>query len=198
MWSRRGFLLGAAAASLTPTLAARADPPDDPAALLVRAARSQIGVTLQYDSGYERIGYPNGDVPRVRGVCCDVVIRAYRDAMGIDLQRLVHEDMAAHFAAYPRHWGLTSTDRNIDHRRVPNLAVFLKRQGAEVARGAPYAAGDIVTQSVAGRFPHIVIVSGEPNPQSGRLKVIHNIGAGTVLADTLTTYPVTGHYRYFG
>ena len=97
---------------------------------LIEAARKQIGVTLHYDPAYSGLAFPNGDVPRSRGVCTDVVIRAYRDAFGIDLQSLVNADMKANFAAYPKIWGLRRTDRNIDHRRVPNLQVFLKRQGA--------------------------------------------------------------------
>jgi uncharacterized protein YijF (DUF1287 family) len=165
---------------------------------LIRAAENQIGETRFYDPAYVKLGYPGGDVPRDRGVCSDVVIRAYRDGLQLDLQRLVHEDMKASFAAYPAHWGLSRTDRNIDHRRVPNLAVFLKRQGAALPKGSAFQPGDIVTQSVNGHLPHVVIVSDERHARSGRLKVIHNIGAGTVLEDTLSTYPMTGHYRWFG
>tara|TARA_R110000824_G_scaffold390760_15_gene587946 strand:+ start:49415 stop:50020 length:606 start_codon:yes stop_codon:yes gene_type:complete len=165
---------------------------------LVRAAEGQIGVTVFYDSAYRSIGYPQGDVPRDRGVCSDVVIRAYRDGLGVDLQRLVHEDMVANFAAYPRNWGLSRTDRNIDHRRVPNLMVFLTRQGGKLPKGTPYDTGDVVTQMVGGRLPHVVIVSDEKVAGTKRRKVIHNIGGGTVFADVLETYPVTGHYRWTG
>ena len=206
MLSRRNFLFGAAVLPLAYPVVARACdcllPPHHDLAPQVRhlldAAESQIGETVSYDPSYVRIGYPGGDVPRDRGVCCDVVIRAYRDGLRIDLQKRVHEDMAAHFSAYPRNWGLRSTDRNIDHRRVPNLMTFFARAGASLPTGTPFQPGDIVTQNVAGHLPHVVIVSGDKNPRSGRYKVIHNIGAGTQLADTLMTYPMTGHYRYFG
>ncbi|MFZ3034339.1 MAG: DUF1287 domain-containing protein [Parvibaculum sp.] len=206
MLSRRNFLLSAAALPFAYPVTARACgcllPPHAEFAPQVRhllnAAENQIGETILYDPSYQRIGYPGGDVPRDRGVCCDVVIRAYRDGLRIDLQKQVHEDMAAHFSAYPRNWGLSATDRNIDHRRVPNLRTFLKRAGAELPHGAAVHPGDIVTQNVAGHLPHVVIVSADKNPRSGRYKVIHNIGAGTEFADTLMTYPMTGHYRYFG
>jgi len=61
---------------------------------------------VSYDPGYFRMAYPNGDVPANKGVCTDVVIRAYRK-FGIDLQRLVHEDMRANFGKYPKSWGLS-------------------------------------------------------------------------------------------
>ena len=65
---------------------------------LVDAARKQIGVTVVYDSGYRRLPYPNGDVPQDRGVCTDVLVRAYRQ-LGVDLQVRVHEDMSAAWQA---------------------------------------------------------------------------------------------------
>ncbi|MES1991284.1 MAG: DUF1287 domain-containing protein [Pseudomonadota bacterium] len=195
MVTRRHFILGVAALAATLPAGAQADLPQRPRDL-IRAARRQIGDTVTYDSAYARIAYPNGDVPSERGVCSDVVIRAYRDAFGIDLQRLVHEDMAANFAAYPHNWGLNRPDSNIDHRRVPNLMVFFKRRGAKLPDGTDYQPGDLVTQAVGGRLPHIVILSGDKDRRSGRWQVIHNIGMGTQVADTLDAYPKTGHYRY--
>src|SRR5512135_705686 len=91
----------------------------DPGRDLAEAARSQIGVTRHYDSRYQKLAYPGGDLPMDRGVCTDVVIRAYR-RLGIDLQVLVHQDMAKAWDAYPKDWHMKSTDSNIDHRRVPN------------------------------------------------------------------------------
>lgn len=199
MLSRRHMLLGAAALPFLQTFPMRALASKLPlSSALVGAAESQIGETLQYDGAYARLDYPGGDVPRVRGVCSDVVIRAYRDGLGIDLQKRVHEDMAEHFSAYPANWGLTRPDRNIDHRRVPNLATFFRRQGAKLEAGAGFQPGDLVTQMVSGSLPHIVIVSSEKVEGTGRYKVIHNIGGGTVYADGLKAFPVTGHYRYFG
>tara|TARA_R110000868_G_scaffold32444_2_gene118030 strand:- start:2929 stop:3540 length:612 start_codon:yes stop_codon:yes gene_type:complete len=200
MISRRFFLTGALGALAWPALypaMAIADVPQ-PARRLVESAKRQIGTTLQYDGAYARLDYPGGDVPMIRGVCSDVVIRAYRDGLGIDLQELVHEDMGAHFSAYPANWGLTRPDRNIDHRRVPNLATFFRRQGAKLGSDAAYEPGDLVTQMVGGSLPHIVIVSSEKIRDMSRYKVIHNIGGGTVFADGLKAFPITGHYRYFG
>ncbi|MDO8288889.1 MAG: DUF1287 domain-containing protein [Parvibaculum sp.] len=202
MLSRRNFLVSVAAlpVACSTTAYSCALPPhsDLPvsARKLIEAAENQIGVTVTYDSAYTKISYPNGDVPRNIGVCTDVVIRAYRDALNVDLQRLVHEDMAAHFSAYPKNWGLAGTDRNIDHRRVPNLMTFFKRQGAALPKGTEMLPGDLVTQAVSGHLPHIVIVAGQRVPRGERHKVIHNIGGGTQFADTLTVYPVTGHYRF--
>ena len=164
---------------------------------LVTAARAQIGVTVRYVPSYQKLAYPNGDVPQEQGVCVDVVIRAMRDAKRGDLQRLVHEDMKAHFDAYPKSWGLKTTDRNIDHRRVPNLQCFFKRKGWSspvTKKAADYQPGDFVTCMVAKRLPHIMIVS-DRKAVDGTPLVIHNIGAGTQEENCLFTYPLTGHYR---
>lgn len=168
-----------------------------PAEQLVAAARTQIGVTLRYDGSYQRIAYPNGDVPPDRGVCTDVVVRAYR-ALGVDLQKRVHEDMRAAWKAYPANWGMKGPDRNIDHRRVPNLAVFFGRHGETVrpsTKAADYRAGDIVTWRLPQGLPHIGIVADQVSA-GGTPLVIHNIGAGTQIEDVLFEFPITGHYRY--
>ncbi len=113
----------------------------------VAAARKQIGVTLVYDPAYVRLPYPGGDVPQERGVCTDVVIRALRP-QGLDLQKAVHEDMRAHFGLYPKKWGLRAPDRNIDHRRVPNLQTWFARQGWSLRptrEASSYRPGDLVT-----------------------------------------------------
>ncbi|MDR0274892.1 MAG: DUF1287 domain-containing protein [Burkholderiaceae bacterium] len=165
---------------------------------LVRAARSQIGVTLRYDPAYTPLAYPGGDVPPERGVCTDVVIRAYRKAYGCDLQRLVHEDISRAFSAYPKTWGMKRPDSNIDHRRVPNLQVFFERQRARLPvseRGADYLPGDLVTQMLPGNLPHIVIVS-DRRRGDGLPLVIHNIGQGAREEDWLLGAPLTGHYRF--
>ena len=166
------------------------------AAKLVRAARQQVGVTLGYDPRYQRIAYPGGDVPQETGVCTDVVIRALR-VQRIDLQKEVHEDMRANFGAYPRQWGLSRPDRNIDHRRVPNLMTFFKRRGhaLPVSREASaYRPGDIVTWDLGRNTPHIGIVSDRKTAQ-GEPMIIHNIGAGTREEGGLFAYRITGHYR---
>ncbi len=170
-----------------------------PAHKLVEAAARQIGVTTLYDPSYVKLAYPNGDVPMDRGVCTDVVIRAYRQGLGIDLQQLVHEDMNRNFAGYPKTWGLTKTDHNIDHRRVPNLQRFFKRQKAELAITddfSSYQAGDLVTMLLPGNLPHIGIVTGTSNHSGSKPMLIHNIGGGTQIEDVLGLYRVTGRYRF--
>ena len=164
---------------------------------LTTAARDQVGVTLTYDPGYAKLAFPGGDVPRDRGVCTDVVIRALRDGWGIDLQLAVNRDMKAHFADYPAFWGLTTTDRNIDHRRVPNLQTLLARIGAEVPLEegpVPYLPGDIITWKLPGNLDHIGIIS-DRRSSDGTPLVLHNIGRGAQEEDILFAYPMTGHYR---
>ncbi|WP_428684151.1 DUF1287 domain-containing protein [Sphingopyxis sp.] len=165
---------------------------------LVAAARRQVGVTLRYDPAYTVLAFPNGDVERVKGVCTDVVIRAFRDALALDLQALVNADMRANFGAYPKNWGLGRPDRNIDHRRVPNLATFWRRQKAAVPvtdAAADWRPGDIFTQMVGGRLPHTGIVSDRKN-STGTPLVIHNIGGGAREEDALFAHPLTGHFRW--
>jgi uncharacterized protein YijF (DUF1287 family) len=166
-------------------------------ALLIKAARKQIGVTKSYDPAYVTLAYPNGDLPIERGVCTDVVIRAMRQN-GIDLQKEVHEDMKRAFAVYPKTWGLKTTDKNIDHRRVPNLQKYFARKNFQLPlpdTAEAFQPGDLVTCLVAGKLPHIMIVSDKKGA-SGHWKVIHNIGAGTQEEDCLMSHKLTGHYRW--
>ncbi|MFN3266651.1 MAG: DUF1287 domain-containing protein [Deinococcales bacterium] len=166
---------------------------------IARAAESQIGVTLYYDPAYRVLAYPHGDVPLERGVCSDVVIRAFR-AVGVDLQKLVHEDMRRAFGAYPKLWGLHRPDRNIDHRRVANLEVFLARRGRRLAlsqRGLDYRAGDIVTWTLPSGRLHIGVVTNKLEPSGQRPLVVHNIGAGAQLEDILFAYKMRMRFRYF-
>ena len=164
---------------------------------ITRAARDQVGVTVTYDPAYASLDFPGGDIPRDRGVCTDVVIRALRDGWGIDLQLAVNRDMKADFAAYPQLWGLSTTDRNIDHRRVPNLQALFTRIGAELPLDdgpAPYLPGDIVTWTLPGNLDHIGIVS-DRRTANGTPLILHNIGGGAQEEDILFAYPMTGHYR---
>ena len=163
---------------------------------LLAAAHAQHGVTTHYDGRYVKLDYPGGDVPADRGVCTDVVVRAYR-ALGIDLQQRVHDDMRKHFASYPALWGLRGTDRNIDHRRVPNLERYFERHG-EALDGArtveDFRAGDLVTWRLPGNLPHIGIVSDRRS--DARPLIVHNVGAGVQVEDVLFAWPITGHFRY--
>jgi uncharacterized protein len=164
---------------------------------LVSKARQQIGVTVSYDPVYRRLAFPGGDVPADRGVCTDVLVRAYR-LLGVDLQEHVHRDMKSSWSAYPKLWGLTRPDPNIDHRRVPNLATFFERHGSKLpipARPQAYRVGDIVTWRLSSGVPHVGFVSDKIS-SSGVPLVIHNIGSGTREEDVLLAYTITGRFRY--
>jgi uncharacterized protein YijF (DUF1287 family) len=165
------------------------------------AAVAQTSQPTRYDGTYRRIPYPGGDVPADVGVCTDVLIRAYR-AAGVDLQQRVHEDMTRAFAAYPRAWGLASPDANIDHRRVPNLQVYFRRRGVQVAvtrDGRDYLPGDVVTWMLPGNLPpHIGLVTDRRSTDGERPLMVHNIGRGPEIEDMLFGFPITGHYRYRG
>ncbi|WP_227021608.1 DUF1287 domain-containing protein [Oceaniferula marina] len=164
---------------------------------LVEAARWQVGKTTGYNGAYVSLSYPNGDVPLATGVCTDVVIRAMRRARKMDLQKLVHLDMRAHFSKYPNHWGLKRTDRSIDHRRVPNLKTYFDRCGWSVKvskNKEDYLPGDLVTCTVAGKLPHMMVVS-DRRAEDGTPLIIHNIGAGVKEESLLFEFPITGHFR---
>ncbi|NJK93252.1 MAG: DUF1287 domain-containing protein [Blastochloris sp.] len=163
---------------------------------LAQAAESQIGQTLLYDPSYQALAYPGGDVPPDRGVCSDVIIRALRQ-QGIDLQVALHQDMTLHFKKYPPLWNLARPDRNIDHRRVPNLEYYFQRQGFSLPLSrnpGNFLPGDIVSVRLANQLPHIMIVSTQKNA-NGQPLIVHNIGAGTRMEDSLFAFRMIGHYR---
>ena len=172
---------------------------------LVAAARRQIGVTTGYDHGYHPIAYPWGDLPRVTGVCADVIVRAGRDALSLDLQKLVHEDMLRDFAAYPHTWGLSHPDANIDHRRVLNLEVFWRRAGAALwtapahtdgdAFPSPLEPGDLLTWLLDARLPHVGIVVSHGIFGT---RIVHNIGGGVEEISLLQmlSQRAKGHFRW--
>jgi len=167
---------------------------------LVAAALERTTHSVRYDGAYVRLDYPMGDVPSDTGVCTDVIIRSYRE-VGIDFQQLIHEDIKANFSDYPsaRMWGLNRPDKNIDHRRVPNIQAFLTRQNAQLPvtkLAADYLAGDLVTWMVNGNLPHIGIVVERRSTDNERPLIVHNIGRGPELEDMLFNYPITGHYRF--
>lgn len=161
---------------------------------LIQAAVAQTEAAVTYDGSYRRIPYPGGDVPANIGVCTDVIIRAYR-ALGIDLQVRVHEDMKQSFHAYPKIWGLSRADSNIDHRRVPNLQTYFRRRGAQLPAGS-YEPGDMVTWMLPGNLPHIGLVTDRRSNDGKRWLIVHNIGRGPQIEDMLFDFPITGHYRY--
>jgi uncharacterized protein YijF (DUF1287 family) len=168
--------------------------------LLVAAAIERTHHAVHYVSSYVRIPYPGGDVPADTGVCTDEIIRSYR-AVGVDLQKEVHEDMAYNFAAYPNRWHRTKPDANIDHRRVPNLMVFFQRKGESLPitdHAEDYVPGDLVTWDLGRGVPHIGIVIDQKSLSSGRYEIVHNIGEGPKMEDVLFSWTITGHYRYYG
>jgi uncharacterized protein YijF (DUF1287 family) len=225
-WVALGVLAGCCFFSAGPGAAEGAGAARDRfIARLVGAALERTKTTHIYDPSYRVLAYPGGDVPDDRGVCTDVIVRSYR-AVGIDLQQRVHEDMRRRFGVYPRRWGLKRPDRNIDHRRVPNLRVFLTRHGEVLPVGEAaqaYKPGDLVTWDLAvpassardavqgsgerrrqerdrapsfARTPHIGIVTDKMSGDGRRPLIVHNIGSGTELSDILFSFRITGHYRY--
>src|SRR5438477_31324 len=166
--------------------------------LTIDGAVEQIGKTTSYDPSYQKIAYPNGDVPIETGVCSDVVVRAFRK-VGIDLQKDVHEDMKRNFSAYPTRWGLSGPDANIDHRRVPNLMTYFTRHGKSLSTGGDsetFLPGDIVTWDLGLGSEHIGMVVNVWYKPSQRYLIVHNIGAGTRMDDVLFAWKITGHYRF--
>jgi uncharacterized protein YijF (DUF1287 family) len=166
---------------------------------LIDGAIEQVGTTTSYDPSYQKLQYPNGDVPIETGVCSDVIVRAFRKA-AIDLQKDMHEDMKDSFSSYPTKWGLNGPDANIDHRRVPNLQTFLARKGKQVATTGSadtFMPGDVVTWDLGGGVDHVGIVVNVWYKPSQRYLIVHNIGAGAQMEDVLFAWKITGHYRYF-
>lgn len=181
-----------------PALPAHADTASDMAGAVVDAAQARTSLDVRYDPKYVTLAYPNGDVPANTGVCTDVVIRTYRSAFGYDFQKSIHEDMKANFSAYPQSWGLKNPDKNIDHRRVPNIEAFLKRRGAArpvTKNAADYQPGDIVSWRLGGRIPHIGIVSDKKSDWGTPL-IIHNVGQGVVEDDLLFNTDIHRHFRF--
>ena len=188
----------------TPSPSYADSPPADTTAAhvgeMLANADAQTRTTVLYDPAYVSLAYPGGDVPPERGVCCDVVVRALRGA-GVDLQKLVHEDMQAHFGSYPKIWGLARPDANIDHRRVPNLETFFRRQGRALpvtAIPSDYLPGDIVSWRLPNGLAHIgLVVAPQASADPARHLCVHNIGAGARVEDVLFAFKITGHFRYF-
>lgn len=163
------------------------------------AAIALTNQKVKYDPAYFSIPYPNGDVPAGKGVCTDVVIRAYRTGFNIDLQKEVHEDMKPNFSLYPKNWGRKTTDKNIDHRRVYNLMVFFKRKGKVkpmTKNPNDYKPGDIVSWNLSGGISHIGLVVNKKSADGKRFLIVHNIGAGQVMEDVLFAWKIIGHYTY--
>ena len=194
----RRVVLTSLLALLAPAAARSTTELDSQTLKVLEAALAQTQLRVTYDGSYRRIPYPGGDVPRTIGVCTDVVIRAYR-AIGVDLQRLVHEDMSSAFEAYPQLWGARRPDPNIDHRRVPNLQTYFHRRGAALpvtTKPERFLPGDLVTWMLPGNLPHIGMVIDRLSRDSGHRLIVHNVGRGPRVEDALFQFHITGHYRY--
>ena len=196
------FLFLLVAFLITPELsqAYREGEPDGFSKNISDAAIERTKSIVIYNGAYRKLAYPNGDVPKHFGVCTDLVIRAYRK-LGVDLQKDIHIDIKSNFAKYPKKWGLKRPDKNIDHRRVPNLRVLFARKGITLPvtkNPDDYVAGDLVTWNVSSSLPHIGIVVNRRSRDGKRPLISHNIGWGPKLDDMLFEYPITGHYRYYG
>ena len=173
---------------------------DDFTRKLIHAAIERTSHQVIYDGSYRQIDYPGGDVPDSIGVCTDVVIRAYR-ALGLDLQKLVHEDMLGNFIEYAKFWDLSNPDSNIDHRRVPNLQTFFSRKGTALTQSsnpADYQPGELVAWMLPGNLPHIGFVIDQRSVDGQRPLIVHNIGRGPKIEDVLFDFPISGHFEYRG
>jgi uncharacterized protein YijF (DUF1287 family) len=174
-------------------------PDATPLEKLNAAAIEQTTYTKTYDASYAKLDYPNGDVPKETGVCADVVVRAFR-ATGIDLQKELHEDMTGSFKKYPQKWNARKPDKNIDHRRVPNLMTWFDRQRKSLPitkEQKDYLPGDVVAWELGSGLLHIGLVSKIKAEGAERYAVVHNIGIGARLEDVLFSWKIIGHYRYF-
>lgn len=197
------FALACRQSSVQPITTSRARPlaPDLSPALkkVVEGAIEQTTYTRYYDQSYTKISYPGGDVPRERGACTDVIVRAFRKG-GVDLQKEVHEDISRNFNAYPTKWGLRSPDANIDHRRVPNLRTFFERRGKSLPvtdSRSDYLPGDVVTWDLGGGMDHTGLVTNLWSDETQNYLIVHNIGGGAKIENVLFAWRITGHYRYF-
>jgi uncharacterized protein YijF (DUF1287 family) len=201
-WLALPFAFVATALSVAQTGPAGGNPPQEFLDKLVAAAIERTHHSVKYISAYVHLDYPSGDVPADTGVCSDEIIRTYR-AVGVDLQKEVHEDMVKNWSEYPpkSKWHQAHPDPSIDHRRVPNLMVFFNRKGESrpvTKRAEDYSPGEIVTWDLGGDVPHIGMVVNVKSAESGRFLIVHNIGQGPKMEDVLFSWKVTGHYRYFG
>lgn len=195
--NRRLFITGIGAASLAPQALAQASELSF-AHKIAAGAEARALKNEVYDPAYVKLAYPMGDVPDDRGVCTDTVIRAYRHA-GVDLQVEVHQDMRGNFKRYPQSWGLPGPDRNIDHRRVPNLETFFTRKGGArplSKKAADYLPGDVVSWRLfMGGTPHIGVVTRK-RLANGQPIIAHNIGAGTKEEPCLFNWEMKGWFRF--
>ena len=173
---------------------ARVDPARCSAVLA--AARALVARGVRYDEGYFPMSYPGGDAPEDVGACTDVLIRSFR-AVEVDLQKLVHEDMARAPERYPGIWFLASADTNIDHRRVPNLMAYFRANGDVLPiskNAADFAPCDVVTWDTGHGITHIGLVSDRVG-QWARPLIIHHIGGHPTEEDSLFDWRMIGHFR---
>ena len=169
-------------------------------AQLVAAAVERANHVVRSLRDSVHIDYPNGDAPASAGVCADEIIRVGR-AVGVDLQKEIHENMVRRSAEYPRKWSMTHTDTNIDHRRAPKLMVSFERKEAGLpvtANAHDHLPGAIASWDLAGNAPHNGVVIERHPLWNSRNLVLHNVGEGPKIEDALFRCRITGHYRPYG
>lgn len=170
---------------------------------LAAEALKYSGSQVIYDPAYYKIQYPEGDVPASKGVASDLLIRCYRK-LGIDLQKEIHEDMESSFRLYPQLWAAVAPDRNIDHRRVPNLQRFFSRKGETLSTSSDasvYKVGDIVIWALSNAETHIGIVVPSASVEEGSSApwvVHHPAGGGVKWEKALFDHQILGHFRFPG
>lgn len=120
---------------------------------ILKGVRAYLKTKPKYQSKYYAGGYSNDEY----GVCSDVVANGLLNA-GYDLQQLVDEDIKA----YPKRYNISKPDKNIDFRRVRNLAVYFKYHALSLTTDVydldKWQGGDIVVFK-----KHIEIVSNYRN-----------------------------------
>ena len=158
---------------------------------------SEIGakalITLFYDPSYVKITYPLGDIPIIKGVCSDVIIRSFR-TLDIDLQKNVSQSISKHHATYKKYLTNGHKDTNIDHRRVKVLATYFTLQGWEKKTTA-YKAGDILVFDLGRGIWHIAIMSDRLCEDKKHHLMIHNICCGVKEEDIIMQFPILFCFR---
>lgn len=161
---------------------------------VLKRARLEVKNKVKYDPAYRRIAFPGGDINQERGVCTDLVIRAYRE-IGKDLQYLIFRDRIRNPSVY----GGGRPDKNIDHRRCRTQLIYMRRHALSLTKDSAkqerWHPGDLVYWDLNGRnILHVGIISDKKN-KDGRPLVIHNLGPHPTEDDSLTKWKIIAHYR---
>jgi len=162
--------------------------------IFVDKARTQVGKTVTYNPEYVRLKFPMGDIAISKGVCTDVIVRAFR-GLDIDLQERIYKHKKKFPNIYKGLYYTEKLDPNIDHRRVKNIQAYLKSRGYQY-KGS-FKAGDIVVWKLHGsNLDHIGICTDRLNSH-GEPLIVHNVGGGAQEEDVLREYNIVDHFRVF-